>query len=98
MGLRTVGVGVVPQFWAAPSRPPWGAGLAHDGSEEGVRRNLEAYADEWDQGAEERARWMLEAVNCDETVDELFMRHDPEGVKGEKYYFLICVVCVRWIY
>lgn len=82
VNLRTVGIGVVPQFWASRSRPPWGTGLPHDPTEEGVRRNLEAYADEWDQEAEDRAKWVLEALNCDETVEELFLRHDEEGVRG----------------
>lgn len=82
VNIRTVGIGVVPQFWAASSRPPWGVGLPHDPTEEGVQRNLMAYANEWDQEAEDRARWVLEALNCDETVDELFLRHDEEGVKG----------------
>lgn len=82
VNLRTVGIGVVPQFWASSSRPPWGVGLPHDPTEEGVQRNLKAYAEEWDQEAEDRARWVLEALNCDETVDELFLRHDEEGVKG----------------
>lgn len=94
--IRTVGIGVVPQFWAASSRSPWGVGLAHDPTHEGVQRNLKAYADEWDQEAEDRARWMLEAVNCDETVDELFLRHDEEGIKGEEYHNRMefqCVAC-----
>lgn len=82
VNLRTVGIGVVPQFWASRSRPPWGTGLAHDPTEDGTQRNLEAYADEWDQEAEDRARWVLEALNCDENVDELFLRHDEEGVQG----------------
>lgn len=82
VNLRTVGIGVVPQFWAAATRPPWGVGLAYDPTEEGVQRNLKAYADEWDQEAEDRARWVLEALSCDENVDELFLRHDEEGVKS----------------
>ncbi|KAJ4397860.1 hypothetical protein N0V93_002097 [Gnomoniopsis smithogilvyi] len=82
VNIRTIGIGVVPQFWASSSRSPWGVGLAHDPTDEGVERNLKAYADEWDQEAEDRARWMLEALNCDETVDELFLRHDADGLKG----------------
>lgn len=82
ISLRTVGIGVVPQFWASASRPPWGVGLPHDPSAAGVQRNLAAYADEWDQAAEDRARWVLEALNCDETLEELFARHDEEGVQG----------------
>lgn len=81
--IRTVGIGVVPQFWAAPARPPWGLGLPHDPSEEGVQRNLREYAKEWDQQAEERARWVLESLNCDETVDMLFAKHDKQEVDGE---------------
>lgn len=84
VNIRTIGIGVVPQFWASSSRSPWGVGIAYDPTDEGIQRNFKAYADEWDQEAEDRARWMLEALNCDETVDELFLRHDPEGVKGKK--------------
>lgn len=82
INLRTVGIGVVPQFWASSSRPPWGVGLPYDPTEAGVQRNLKVYAEEWDQEAEDRARWVCEALNCDETVDDLFLRHDEEGVKG----------------
>lgn len=82
VNVRTVGIGLVPQFWASSSRPPWGVGLPYDPTDDGVRRNLKVYADEWDQEAEDRARWMCEAVNCDETVDELFLRYDEEGIKG----------------
>lgn len=81
--IRTIGIGVVPQFWATTTRPPWGLGLPFDGSEEGVRRNLREYEKMWDQEAEDRARWVLEALNCEDTVDELFARHDPEGAKSE---------------
>lgn len=86
VNLRTIGIGVVPQFFASSSRPPWGTGLAHDPTEQGVQRNLEAYASEWDQEAEDRARWVLEALNCNETLEELFLRHDEEGVRGTQHH------------
>lgn len=93
VNLRTIGIGIVPQFWASLSRPPWGTGLKHDPSEEGMKRNRKAYEEEWDQAAEDRARWMCEVVNCDDNaLDELFQRTDPEGIKGKKD-MVPCSVC-----
>lgn len=93
VSVRTVGVGLVPRFWAAPERPPWGSGLPYDVSEEGIARNLEAHASKWDQTAEDRARWVLGAMNCGKSVDELYEEHDKSSGLVRRPFWDASTVC-----
>ncbi|TLD18206.1 hypothetical protein PspLS_10527 [Pyricularia sp. CBS 133598] len=69
--IKTIGIGVVPVYWAAAERPPWGSGLPYDDSEEGKTRTLQAHQDAWNQEAEDRARKCLLMMACAEKVDAL---------------------------
>ncbi|KDN67295.1 putative UDP-glucuronosyl/UDP-glucosyltransferase [Colletotrichum sublineola] len=70
--IRTIGIGVVPTFWTSPERPPWGSGLPLDQSERGIRRNVQAIQETWNNAAEERARWVLAMMNCAKDVESLY--------------------------
>lgn len=74
--IKFVGISLMPLCWAAPERPPWGSGLAYDTSEEGIRRNVDAYSAQHIAEVEALARWMLEAVNTSKPLDELYEQHD----------------------
>lgn len=74
--VKFVGISLMPLCWAAPERPPWGSGLAYDISEEGIKRNVDAYSAQHIAEVEALARWMLEAVNTSKPLDELYERHD----------------------
>lgn len=74
--VKYVGISLMPLCWAAPERPPWGSGLPYDTTEEGLRRNAEAYSAQYIDDVEALARWMLEAVNTNKPVDELYERYD----------------------
>lgn len=91
--LKTVGIGLVPRFWAAPERPPWGAGMAYDVSEEGIVRALEAHTSKWDEVAEERARWVLGAMNCSKSVDELYGEYDKGSMGFRRPFWDASTVC-----
>lgn len=77
--VRYVGISLMPLCWAAPERPPWGSGLPYDISEEGIKRNTDAYRAQYIDDVEALARWMLEAVNTSRPVDELYEQHDKTG-------------------
>lgn len=77
--VKYVGLSLMPLCWSAPERPPWGSGLAYDASEEGIRRNVEAYSKQYIEEVELLARWMLEAVNTSKPLDSLYARHDRVG-------------------
>lgn len=77
--VRYVGISLMPLCWAAPERPPWGSGLSCDTSDEGKRRNVAAYGQQCIEDVESLARWMLEAVDADKSVDELYARYDTSG-------------------
>lgn len=79
--VRSMGIGLVPRFWASPERTPWGSGLPYDKSAEGIKRNLEAYAETYNVVAEDRARFLLEALNCERSLDSLFELFEFEGLK-----------------
>lgn len=76
---RYVGISLMPLCWAAPERPPWGSGLPYDTSDEGKRRNVEAYSQQCIDEVEALARWMLETADTDRAVDELYERYDKSG-------------------
>lgn len=77
--VRYVGISLMPLCWAAPERPPWGSGLSCDTSDEGMSRNIEAYSKQCIDEVEALARWMLEAVDTDNSVDEMYERYDKSG-------------------
>lgn len=77
--VKFLGISLMPLCWATPERPPWGSGLPYDISDRGIRRNIEAYSEQYIEGVEEIARWMLEAVNSNKCVDELYDRYDTNG-------------------
>ncbi|KAL1871892.1 hypothetical protein Daus18300_004526 [Diaporthe australafricana] len=93
VSVRTVGISLVPRFWAAPERPPWGNGLSYDVSEKGILRNLEAHATKWDQIAEDRAKWVLEAMNCSKSVDELYQEYDKNSPDIKRPFWDASTVC-----
>lgn len=93
VSLKTVGIGLVPRYWAAPERPPWGSGLPYDVSEDGISRNLEAHARKWDQTAEDRARWVLGAMNCSKSVDELYEEYDKGSAAVRRPFWDASTVC-----
>lgn len=74
--VRFVGISLMPLCWAAPDRPPWGSGLPYDVSEEGIKRNVDAYSRQYIDEVEALARWMLEAVNTSKPLDALYEEHD----------------------
>lgn len=77
--VRYVGISLMPLCWAAPERPPWGSGLSCDVSDKGMSRNIEGYSKQCIDEVEALARWMLEAVDTDKSVDELYERYDKTG-------------------
>jgi UDP:flavonoid glycosyltransferase YjiC (YdhE family) len=91
--VKTVGIGLVPRFWAALERPPWASGLPYDVSEEGITRNLAAHARKWDEAAEERARWVLGAMNCSKSVDELYGEYDKGETGFRRPFWDASTVC-----
>lgn len=93
VSVRTVGIGLVPRFWAAPERPPWGSGLPYDVSEEGISRNLEAHGRKWDENAEERARWVLGAMNCNRSLNELYEEYDKGSTGLRRPFWDASTVC-----
>ncbi|KAK1622164.1 UDP-glucuronosyl/UDP-glucosyltransferase [Colletotrichum phormii] len=70
--IQTIGIGVVPTFWANPERPPWGSGLPFDDSEEGRTRNIKVNRETWSGAAEDRARWVLGMMGCSKPVESLY--------------------------
>lgn len=74
--VRFVGISLMPLCWAAAERPPWGSGLPYDVSEEGIKRNVDAYSRQYIDEVEALARWMLEAVNTSKPLDALYEEHD----------------------
>ncbi|KAG8165252.1 hypothetical protein KVR01_005527 [Diaporthe batatas] len=91
--IKTVGIGLVPRFWAAPERPPWGSGMPYDVSKEGIARTLKAHASKWDEIAEERARWVLGAMNCSKSVDELYGEYDKSQMGFKRPFWDASTVC-----
>lgn len=77
--VRYVGVGLMPLCWAAPERPPWGSGLPCDNSEESRARNMAVYSQIYVNEVEALARWMLDAVDTDDSLDALYERYDKRG-------------------
>lgn len=75
VSIKTLGIGLVPRFWAAPERPPWGSGLPYDVSEDGIRRTLAAHAEVFDVEAEERARFVLSMLNCRKMPEDLYAKY-----------------------
>ncbi|OHF02942.1 UDP-glucuronosyl/UDP-glucosyltransferase [Colletotrichum orchidophilum] len=70
--IQTIGIGVVPAFWASHERPPWGFGLEYDNSEKGRTRNMSVTKETWDSAAEDRARWVLGMMGCFKPVESLY--------------------------
>ncbi|KAF6824036.1 UDP-glucuronosyl/UDP-glucosyltransferase [Colletotrichum musicola] len=75
--IRSVGIGVVPTFWTSAERPPWGSGLPIDASSAGRQRNIRTLQETWDSVAEERARWILTAMNCPRPLESLYSDLSP---------------------
>ncbi|CZT53376.1 uncharacterized protein RSE6_14882 [Rhynchosporium secalis] len=87
MQIKTLGIGVVPVYWADALRPPWGSGVEFDGSEEGKLWNLAAHERVWDQQAEEMGREVLEMLSCTRTVDELYEKYRSDSYPDLKRPF-----------
>lgn len=74
--IKTLGIGVVPRFWATPYHPPWGLGLPYDASEIGIARTLRAHSEQkalfQQKGGEDKVRMVLDIYGCNIKVDSLF--------------------------
>ncbi|KAJ4417151.1 hypothetical protein N0V82_006351 [Gnomoniopsis sp. IMI 355080] len=79
--LSLLGIGVVPAHWVSPERPPWGSGLPFDDSSAGRQRNVEAHAEAYDQGVEDRARMILTMLDCKKSLDDVLEPYAREGLK-----------------
>lgn len=82
--MRSIGISVIPRWWGNKYHPPWGSGLRYDPSEEGIRRNLKAYAEIWEErqkmGHEEKVRYVLdELYGCERDMDSLFRTFDRDA-------------------
>lgn len=76
--IKVLGISVVPSHWVSPERPPWGSGLPYDSSEAGKARNRTAHASVWDQQAEDRARDVLNMMNCPKSLDSLLDKNSQD--------------------
>lgn len=74
--IKTLGIGVVPRFWATPYHPPWGLGLPYDASELGVARTLRAHDEQrtlcQQKGGEDKVLMMLDIYGCNINLESLF--------------------------
>ncbi|KAG8157916.1 hypothetical protein KVR01_012188 [Diaporthe batatas] len=74
--IKTLGIGVVPRFWATPYHPPWGLGLPYDASDMGVARTLRAHDEQKalhrQKGGEDKVRMMLDIYDCNISIESLF--------------------------
>lgn len=74
--IKTLGIGVVPRFWATPYHPPWGLGLPYDASDLGIARTLRAHAEQkalcQQERGEDKVLMMLDIYGCDVNIDSLF--------------------------
>lgn len=76
--LRVLGISVVPAHWVSPERPPWGSGLPYDSSEAGKARNCAAHAAVWNQDAEDKARDILNMMNCPKLLDTVLDKYTTD--------------------
>lgn len=81
-GIKTLGIGVVPVYWADAMRPPWGSGLPFDSTDTGKQRNLDAHATVYDQTAEDDGRKLLDMLSCTKSLNELYVPYiSDNGMK-----------------
>lgn len=79
--IKVLGISVVPAHWVSPERPPWGSGLPYDDSEAGRARNCAAHATVWNQDAENRARDILNMMNCSKSIDTVLEQYNSAGLR-----------------
>ncbi|POS78116.1 glycosyltransferase [Diaporthe helianthi] len=100
--IKTVGIGVVPRFWATPYHPPWGLGLAYDASDMGIARTLRAHDEQKtlskQRGGEDKVLTMLEIYGCNVNIDSLFHGYETfrsgDGTAAISHSFLDAItVC-----
>lgn len=77
--IKILGISVVPAHWVSPERPPWGSGLRYDSSDAGTARNRAAHTAVWDQEAENRARDILNMMNCPRSLDTLLEKYNRDA-------------------
>lgn len=79
--IKLLGIGVVPAHWVSPERPPWGSGLPFDNSPAGRERNLKAHALAYNPEAEDRARMILNMMDCTVSLDEALRPYARDDLK-----------------
>lgn len=94
--IKTVGIGVVPRFWATPFHGPWGLGMPYDASEGGAQRTVRAHAEQLalyqGAGAEAQARLVLDLLGCKTSVDSLLAGYTTPhaGEQGQQQPWDVC--------